>query len=150
MPAIVTRSWAQLIRYLITGCFNTLFGYGLFALLNWLLTGRVAYGYMWASLSSNLIAITVAFLGYKWFVFKTRGHYLREWLRCLSVYGSSMAITLLALPFLVEILRHTLSHSEAASYLAGAVMTLVTIVASFFGHKHFSFRRSSRDEKPTV
>ena len=40
---------------------------------------------------ANLIAITVAFLGYKWFVFRTRGNYLVEWIRCFGVYGSSMA-----------------------------------------------------------
>jgi putative flippase GtrA len=148
MQASADRSWAQLIRYLITGCFNTLFGYSLYAFLNWLLTGRVPYGYMWASLLSNLIAISAAFLAYKWFVFKTRGHYLREWLRCLGVYGSSMLLSLLALPFLVALFRRLLPRPEAAPYVAGAVVTLTTIVVSFFGHKHFSFRRAPAGENP--
>src|ERR1700744_4578537 len=73
----------QLIRYLLVGGFNTAFGYGLFALLNWGLSRTMPYGYLAATLLSNLIAITVAFLGYKWFVFRTKGNYVRQWLRCL-------------------------------------------------------------------
>ena len=33
-----------------------------------------------AVVPSTVINITVAFLGYKWFVFKTKGNYLREWM----------------------------------------------------------------------
>ena len=69
-------STQQIVRYLIAGGFNTVFGYGLFAVFNWLFSRRIPYSYLLASLLSNLIAITVAFLAYKWFVFRTRGNYL--------------------------------------------------------------------------
>jgi putative flippase GtrA len=75
---------AQLLRYLLVGGWNTVFGYSCFFLINrWLTHKMPAYSYIAASLSSNLISITVAFLGYKWFVFQTEGNYLREWLRSL-------------------------------------------------------------------
>ncbi len=92
---------------------------------------------------ANLIAITVAFLIYKWFVFRTQGRYLLEWLRCISVYGSSMLITLGGLAVLVPALHRILHHPNRAPYFAGAIMAAVTVVMSFFGHKHFSFRRKS-------
>lgn len=135
------RSFFQFGRYLLVGGFNTAFGYGMFALLNWLLR-RVPYGYLWATLFANVITITVAFLGYKWFVFKTKGHYLREWLRCVGVYGSGMVLGLAGMAILVPILRHHMSKPQAASYLAAAMLTCVSVVFTFLGHKHISFRRA--------
>lgn len=130
----------QVGRYLLVGGFNTVFGYSLFALLNYCLQGIGSYSYMLASLLSNLIAITVAFLGYKWFVFRTKGDYLREWIRCVAVYSSGMLLTLAGLPILVPLFRRLLvQRPQAAPYVAAAIMAVVTVIASFFGHKHISF-----------
>src|SRR5690348_14048096 len=73
----------QFVRYLLVGGWNTLFGFGSYAVLTAVLQPRFRYGYVAASLVSSLVSITLAFLGYKWFVFKTKGNYLREWLRSL-------------------------------------------------------------------
>jgi putative flippase GtrA len=135
------RSARQFARFLAVGGFNTLFGYGLFALLNWSLT-PVPYGYLWATILANLIAITVAFLGYKWFVFRTKGNYLREWLRCVGVYGTSTLIGLAGMAILVPILRRHMAKPQMASYLAAALMLVVTVCFSFVGHKNISFRQS--------
>ena len=135
------RSTWQLLRFLLVGGFNTLFGCGLFALLNWSLR-RIPAGYLLATFLSNLIAITVAFLGYKWFVFRTRGHYLREWLRCVGVYGTSMIIGLIGMAILVPLLRRHMERPQAASYVAAALMMVVTVVFSFIGHKRISFRQA--------
>jgi putative flippase GtrA len=132
----------QVVRYLLVGGFNTCFGYALFVAFNYLFRSLGVYGSEIASLLGNVIAITVAFLGYKWFVFRTRGNYLREWLRCLSVYGSSMLFALVMLPPLTLLLRRWYGHSQMASNVAAAILTVVTVAASYFGHKHFSFRRS--------
>lgn len=131
----------QIARYVLVGAFNTGFGYGLFVAFNYLFRGLGVYGSEIASLLSNIIAITAAFLGYKWFVFRTRGGYLREWLRCISVYGSSMLFTLAVLPPLTLLLRHWFGRTQMASNVAAAILTVATVVASYFGHKHFSFRR---------
>jgi putative flippase GtrA len=141
------RSLFQFGRYLLVGGFNTVFGYGLFALLNWLLQ-RIPYGYLWAMFFANIIAITVAFLAYKWFVFRTKGHYLREWLRCMGVYGSSMALGLVGMAILVPLLRRHMVHQQAASYLAAALLTGLTVIFSFFGHKHISFRQAAGSADP--
>jgi putative flippase GtrA len=99
---------------------------------------------------ANIIAISAAFLGYKWFVFRTQGNYLREWLRCFSVYGSGMLFTLVMLPPLTLLLRHWLGRPQLASNLAAAILALVTVAASYFGHKHFSFRRSEAATDPAL
>jgi putative flippase GtrA len=131
----------QVTRYLLVGGFNTCFGYGLFVAFNYLFRRLGIYGSEIASLLANVIAITVAFLGYKWFVFRTHSNYLREWLRCISVYGSSMLFSLVMLPPLTLLLRRWFGRTQMASNVAAAILIVVTVVASYFGHKHFSFRR---------
>ena len=140
------KSVGQFVRYIVVGGFNTVFGYGLFALLTWSFKGLGPYNYMYAAVLGNVIAISVAFLGYKWFVFQTRGNYLMEWIRCFGVYGSSALISLAGLPILVPILRHALHRPEQAPYIAGALLMIVTVLSSFFGHKNFSFRQKHKEE----
>lgn len=140
------KSFGQFVRYIVVGGFNTVFGYGLFALLTWSFKGLGTYSYIYAAVLANVIAISVAFLGYKWFVFRTRGNYLMEWIRCFGVYGSSALINLAVLPILVTILRHVLHRPERAPYIAGALLMIVTVVFSFFGHKNFSFRQKDKEE----
>lgn len=135
------KSLMQFVRYMLVGAFNTGFGYGVFALLIWSLGGLGAYSYLYAAALANLVAITVAFLGYKWFVFRTRGNYLIEWARCVGVYGSSAVISLLGISVLVPVLRAHSPRPSRAPYIAGAIMTVVTIIVSFFGHKNISFRQ---------
>jgi putative flippase GtrA len=133
------RPLSQFARYILVGGFNTLFGYSLFALLNWLFSRFSNYSYLYAALLGNVFAITVAFLGYKWFVFRTRGNYLIEWIRCVGVYGSMMLINLAGLSILVPIFRHHLQRPQLAPYLAGALLTAISVILSFFGHKKISF-----------
>ena len=130
----------QFGRYLLVGLWNTVFGYGTFALLTAVLNPIVPHSYIWASLLSSLLNITVAFLGYKWFVFKTRGNYLREWARCIAVYSGGIVFGLVMLPVLVLVIRHNTHFVAEAPYIAGAILTAVVVVYSFLGHKKFSFR----------
>jgi putative flippase GtrA len=131
----------QVLRYILIGAWNTLFGFLAYAGLT-LVFARLTkfYPYVFASLLANLISITVSFLGYKWFVFKTRGNYLREWLRAVSVYAVSITITTSSLPPLVGLLRHTTPYPRLAPYIAGAIISACSVTMSFFGHKYFSFK----------
>ncbi len=97
--------------------------------------------YIFAVIPSTVINITVAFFGYKWFVFKTKGNYFREWCRCLAVYSSSIALSMVLLPILVFVIRHRFGYENQAPYIAGALLGVVTVIISFFGHKHISFRQ---------
>ena len=130
----------QFGRYLLVGAWNTLFGYGTFALFTAVLNPIVPHSYIWASLLSSLLNITVAYFGYKWFVFKTKCNYLREWMRCVAVYSGGIIFALLALPALVVLIRHNTRFFAQAPYIAGAFLMVVVVVYNFFGHKKFSFR----------
>lgn len=131
----------QLARYLLTGVWNTLFAYGSFALFTALLAPAGRQYYLLAVIPAALLNISVSFLGYKWFVFKTKGNYIREWCRCAAVYSSSIALSLVLLPIFVFVIRYRFGYENQAPYIAGALLSVIGVVVSFFGHKHISFRQ---------
>ncbi|MFZ0560982.1 MAG: GtrA family protein [Terriglobales bacterium] len=133
-----------LVRYLAVGACNTAFGYGCFALFTLILTPIFSYGYVLASLLANVFSITFAFLGYKWFVFKTKGNYLKEWIRCVGVYAGSMILSTAALPVVVGIIRRETHYNRSAPYIAGALVLVFSVMFSFFGHRHISFADGNR------
>jgi putative flippase GtrA len=165
----------QFARYLCVGVFNTLFGYATFAatlyLLNLALPQRFLYlTVILASLLSTPLNITVAYFGYKFFVFRTHGNYLREWLKCFAVYGVGMIPGLFALSALtgllqtvfhhhasalhgalsateshlrgrpLAILQHIATGKAMAGYIAGAIVIAFSTIYSFIGHKKVTFR----------
>ena len=135
----------QLGRYLLVGLWNTAFGYSTFAILTAVLDRYVPASYMAASLLSSLLNITVSFLGYKWFVFKTKGRYLREWARCVMVYSGGILLGLALLPPTVFLVAFVTGNSRNAPYIAGALLLVLNVVLSFFGHRRFSFGHIADD-----
>ena len=131
---------AQFSRYTLVGIWNTIFGYGSYAALTALFMPRIAHGYLAAAVLSSLVSINVAFLGYKWFVFKTKGNYMREWFRCHVVYGTAAVIGIAVLPVFVYSYRRFVGLEASAPYIAGATVTGLNVIVSFLGHRHFSFR----------
>jgi putative flippase GtrA len=130
----------QLGRYLLIGVWNTAFGYSSYALLTWFLGRYIPLSYLPASVLSSLLNITVAFLGYKCFVFRTKGNYLKEWARCLMIYSGGILLGLLLLPPTVFLVTQITDRPKASPYIAGAIILGVNVILSFFGHKRFSFR----------
>ena len=130
----------QFGRYLLVGAWNTLFGYGSYAFFTAILSPMIPHSYIAASVISSLLNISVSFLGYKWFVFKTKGNYLREWVRCVGVYSGGILVGVLTLPVLVVMIRRNTRFDAQAPYIAGALLTAFMVVYSFLGHKKFSFR----------
>lgn len=122
----------QGLRYLLVGGFNTVFGYGLFALLLYLADNRVHY--LLILVAATIVAVIVAFVGYRYIVFRVRGNILGDFARFSVVYAVALAVNAVALPLLVEGLG-------VAVLLAQAFVVMGTVVASFFAHRSFSFRR---------
>jgi putative flippase GtrA len=121
----------QEIRYLLAGAWNTAFGY--FASI-WLYYHFINTLPLWAILTiSNIIAITVAFLTYKLFVFKKLGNWILEYLKCYLVYGISAIVTSVITIILVNGagVRFWLSQS----FSIGIVACL-----SYLAHKKFTFK----------
>jgi len=136
----------EVIRFLLVGGSNTLISLGLysgFVILFGLLLphrGKPLIADI-ASITSKPLAITVAFLCYKHFVFRTKGNYLKEWVKCFAVYGISTPAELIILPLATKaFLLPALTHPYAP-FLAGIVNSVVIACYSYFAHKKFSFKR---------
>lgn len=130
----------QFGRYLAVGLANTAFGYGTYAAFTLVLTPRLPYAYLFAFMASYFINVTFSFLTYKWLIFKTRGNYLKEWWRCIVVYGGTNLITVVFLPPCVYLLQRFTPSGKFAPYIAGALQMIVVAIVGFSGHKYFSFR----------
>jgi putative flippase GtrA len=136
----------EVIRFLMVGGFNTLFSFVLYSAL------VLLFGHLLPHRGKPLIAdiafvlstpvgITVAFLCYKHFVFRTHGNYLKEWLRCFAVYSVSFPMGLVILPTATHLFQDLALTHRTAPFLAGIVNSLVVACYSYFAHKKFSFKR---------
>jgi putative flippase GtrA len=165
----------QFARYIGIGIFNSFFGYisfvVVFTLLNTALPDRLLYlTVILASVLATPLNITVSYLGYKFLVFRTKGNYLGEWLKCFAVYGAGMIPGLVVLSALTRFLQsmihdrasslhiflsaverhlsgrplaflqHIATGKAMAGYIAGAIVIGVSTIYSFVGHKKVTFR----------
>ncbi|MFH1362091.1 MAG: GtrA family protein [bacterium] len=119
------------INYLLVGGWNTVFGFCVFAALYYLFGQKIHY--LFLLVISNVISITNAYVGYKIFVFKTRGNYLKEYLRFYVVYGFTFGINFVFLPLIVEFF-------QVNPVMAQAFFIGINVVISYTGHKRFSFK----------
>lgn len=120
------------LRYLVVGGINTLFGYGLGVGLYLALSPMLHI--LVIGVIGSVIAITFSFTTYKLFVFGTRGHWLREYLRSYVVYGGTGVLGILLVWVLVDGLRMPI-------WIAQGIAILLTVLVSYLGHARFTFRR---------
>lgn len=137
----------KMLRYLIVGGVNTCFGLALYWLFTSYLSGKLPLAYEFASFASGVISISFSYITYKWFVFRTKENYFREWVRSYVVYGSSVFLNLILLPPLVWGLEILLKDPSAAPYWGGCILVGVTVVFSFLGHQHYTFSKVARDRR---
>lgn len=119
-------------RYLAVGAGNTFFGYFIALLLYSLLSDY--WHIVFITILASIINISFSFTTYKLLVFRTKGKWITEYIRCYMVYGAGMLIGVLLVWLLVDILG-------VAFWLAQGITILFTVVFSYFGHSRFSFVR---------
>jgi len=118
------------IIYLTVGVWNTLFGYASFSILYLLLSHSLNSTVILTI--SYVLSITNAYVGYKTFVFKTRGKVLQEYFRFYIVYGGAFIANLILLPVLMGVLMLN-------AYVAQALIVVMTVISSYIFHKRFTF-----------
>ena len=129
----IASLWAQQqFRYLVIGGVNTLLSYMIGAGLLYVFLDRIHYFFI--MVISTVICITVSYLNHKFFVFGTIGNYIQEYLRFYVIYAFPIGFSFVAFPICYEGLGMN-------PYFAQALIMIVTIVTSYIGHSHFSFRR---------
>ncbi len=129
------------VRFVLVGAINTVVGYVSYSALVLWVFGGVPFGYVISLIVSYALAITIAFVLYRRFVFRVTGHVMRDYVRFVGVYLVSIGLNAAALPVLVE-------YVGLSPLIAQAIVLIVTTLISFFGHKSFSFRRAG-EPQPT-
>lgn len=131
----------QRVAFLIVGVVNTVVGFAFFVGFDLTLghyldarAGQVV-GSVGTLACAHVAGVLVAFVLYRRFVFRVKGHVWRDLARFESVYLVALGINFVALPLLVGLGSNRI--------VAQAAITLATTVLSYFGHRHFSFRRST-------
>ena len=125
------------LLYLVVGGWNTIFGYGVWALMQFLLGDYLPY--LVIVLLAWPIAVLNAYLGYRYIVFRSRGPVLRELPRFSLVYVGTLVVNLAVLPIALAVLPFNI-------YVIQALFTVVVVVCSYLAHKYYSFgSRRHRD-----
>ncbi len=133
----------QRVAFLVVGGINAIVSFGIFVACS-ATVGRFVdhrFGKVAGSLVTvaimYVLSVTFAFVLHRRFVFRVRGHVLRDFVRYWSVYLTALGINAVALPVLVEL--------GLPRIPAQAIIVVFTALVSYFGHRHFSFRRGATD-----
>lgn len=133
------------VAFLIVGTANTVIGFLWFAFFDFTV-GRWAgpYGYFLTLGCAHVLSVLCAFVLYRRFVFRVRGHVWRDLARFETVYLVALGVNAALLALFVTFL-----HFQPL--IAQALIVFATTLISFFGHRDFSFRRPSPtpDDSPT-
>ena len=116
--------------FLLAGLWNTVFGYtlslGLYSLLH------SHFHILAISLIANILSISMSFITYKIFVFKSKGNWLQEYIRCYIVYGIITLVSMVILWISVDFIK-------TPFWIAQALLIPIMILFSYIGHKKFTF-----------
>jgi len=126
----------QRVAFLLVGGINTVVGFAWFIGFQLLLQDWL--GYMVVLLCAHVASVLCAFVLYRRFVFRVRGHVIRDLGRFEVVNLAALGINAALLPLLVEVFGLQVLVSQF-------LIVGVTMLVSFFGHRGFSFRRTSAD-----
>ena len=129
-----SRKPGQLLAFLGAGAFNTAFAFAVFVLLSKTIGHHVHY--LVVLLLTHVIGVLEAFVVYRRGVFKVQGNVLKDLARFESVYLVALGVNAALLALLVEVARFPVIGAQL-------LVVVATSLVSFFGHKHFSFRRTA-------
>jgi len=119
------------LLYLGVGAWNTLFGYAVWALLQYTLGDYLSYAVV--LVLAWPIVVLNAYIGYRRIVFRSEGPVLTELPRFSLVYLATLLANLIILPVALQVLPFNI-------YVIEALFSVAVVVSGYLGHKYFSFR----------
>lgn len=123
------------LRFLVVGGWNTLFSVAALWVLEQLipydpqsvLQKQLVLGASW------VISVTQNFFTFKLLVFRTRGNWLREYVRMYVIYSATFVVQ--------SVLTQLISYAfDLSLFWANLPTILVVTIMSYVGHKYFTFR----------
>ncbi len=125
------------IKFLIAGALNTGFGLLTAALFFFIFSDKINIYLILCIV--NIFNITFAFLNHKYYVFKSSGKFLTEYLRSYITYGFSFIVSLLLIPFFSDLFGNF--------YYSLLVVTFITVVISYIGHNSLTFKEEKNEHR---
>lgn len=125
--------WCEIpdkIRFLFIGGMNAAISYVIFALALWLL-GEVHY--QACVILQWTLSSVFSYFNQKFFVFCTRGNYMKEYLKCCSTWAVSYLLNVIILELLV---RFAIKNVYVSQFISIFLVSVVTYVL----FKYFAFR----------
>lgn len=122
------------IRFLFIGGVNAAFSYIIFAIAVYLIGQehyQICVALQWA------ISSVFSFVNQKLFVFCTKGHWLREYIKCCTTWVVSYAVNAIILEIIVRYMTKNVYVGQFVSILLAAMVTYVLFkYYAFRHHKH--------------
>ena len=120
------------IRYLLAGGWNAAFAYSISNGFYYLFFKQVHI--IALLIAVNILAISMAFLTHKVFVFKTTGNWWREYMRSYLVYGTSTPIGIVMLWLMTD-------FAAIPFWIAQGGIIPIMVIFSYIGHSRFTFAK---------
>lgn len=123
----------QKLRYLLVGGFNTVFAYSIFCLSQFLFGAKLHY--LIILVLVYFVSVSNSFINFRFFVFRSRGHFWREYLKVNFVYLWHLIFNIILLYILKDRMHINI-------FVAQFICAIILVVIVYFAHKHFSFKAS--------
>ena len=119
--------------YILVGIFNTIFGYAIFLIFWSMMHGR--YSSFFILFITHLLSVTLAFINYKVFVFRSKSKFFLSYIKFNIVYIGSFIFNFVTFEVLVKKL-------QILPFIAQGIITVIMVFFTYFLHKKFSFKSS--------
>lgn len=126
-------------RFLIVGAYNTAFGYAAFVVLYLWLHDHLHY--LLIATISHAAAVANSFFTQRRLVFRDTGPMLPAFLRFNLATSASLILSLAGIALLVDGVGLSPLPSQA-------IVTLVSVLAMYLTHRHYTFRRRTPGADP--
>lgn len=131
----LTQGQKEKFRFIVVGGFNTLIGLGLYPFLYFILgSGNGPIGYLQLLVISQIICVSISYLGNKYLVFRVKKTSVYEYGRFWFYHLIILGINLLALPLIVQ-------GFSVNPMIAQTLFSVMVIITSYLWHSKITFTR---------
>ena len=113
---------SRVIRYLIIGCINAAVSYVIFALFLFILGENF---YHLCITLQWVISSVISYLNQKFFVFRTEGNYIKEYLKCCSTWAVSYVLNLIIIEIFIRFITKNVYISQFFALFTVSVVTYI-------------------------
>lgn len=124
----------NIVRFLIVGSINAFVSYIIYAIAVFIIGDSY---YQLCVFIQWTISSVISYLNQKFFVFCTRGNYIKEYLKCCTTWAISYLLNVIILEIFVRFLIKNV-------YIAQFISLFIVSISTYILFKCFAFRQESK------